>query len=67
MDARRHLLDALGYGTPEKPMPDPIPTLTELVRAACANAVAREKAIRSIKQELRDLDDTTSDADGGTN
>lgn len=51
MDARRHLLEALGYGT-TRPMPEPEPTLGELLNEACEDAVAGDKAIASLKSEM---------------
>lgn len=55
MDVRRHLLDALGYGT-TKPMPEPEPTDEELLIEACEDAVAGEAVIASLKRELAETD-----------
>lgn len=52
MDARRHLLEALRYGTPERPMPEPEPTLSELLEEACYDAEGLDRAIQSLKSEL---------------
>lgn len=61
MDVRRHFLAALGYGTPEKPMPDPEPTLVELLNEACGDAVDGDEAIESLKSEMAKAETDSGD------